>query len=62
MKALLEVVILPVSDPDVSLHFYRDLVGFDLDVDFAPAVTAQSRIALSAAGFGGRKVDKKDRT
>ena len=37
MKALLEVVILPVSDPDVSLHFYRDLVGFDLDVDYAPA-------------------------
>ena len=37
MKALLEVVILPVSDPDLSLHFYRDLVGFDLDVDYAPA-------------------------
>ena len=36
MKALLEVVILPVSDPDLSLHFYRDLVGFDLDVDYAP--------------------------
>ena len=36
MKALLEVVILPVSDPDRSLHFYRDLVGFDLDVDYAP--------------------------
>jgi catechol 2,3-dioxygenase-like lactoylglutathione lyase family enzyme len=30
MSALLEVVILPVSDPDLSLHFYRDLVGFDL--------------------------------
>jgi catechol 2,3-dioxygenase-like lactoylglutathione lyase family enzyme len=37
MKALLEVVILPVSDPDLSVHFYRDLVGFDLDVDYAPA-------------------------
>jgi catechol 2,3-dioxygenase-like lactoylglutathione lyase family enzyme len=37
MKALLEVVILPVSDPDRSLHFYRDLVGFNLDVDYAPA-------------------------
>jgi catechol 2,3-dioxygenase-like lactoylglutathione lyase family enzyme len=36
MKALLEVVILPVSDPDLSLHFYRDLIGFDLDVDYAP--------------------------
>jgi len=31
MKALFEVVILPVSDPDRSLSFYRDKVGFDLD-------------------------------
>lgn len=37
MKALLEVVILPVSDPDRSLRFYRDQVGFGLDVDYAPA-------------------------
>jgi catechol 2,3-dioxygenase-like lactoylglutathione lyase family enzyme len=37
MKALLEVVILPVSDPDASLRFYRDQVGFELDVDYAPA-------------------------
>lgn len=37
MKALLEVVTLPVSDPDRSLRFYRDQVGFDLDVDYAPA-------------------------
>lgn len=37
MKALLEVVILPVSDADRSLRFYRDQVGFDLDVDYAPA-------------------------
>ncbi len=37
MKALLEVVILPVSDPDASLQFYRDQVGFDLDVDYSPA-------------------------
>jgi catechol 2,3-dioxygenase-like lactoylglutathione lyase family enzyme len=36
MKASLEVVILPVSDPDRSLRFYRDQVGFDLDVDYAP--------------------------
>jgi catechol 2,3-dioxygenase-like lactoylglutathione lyase family enzyme len=36
MKALLEVVILPVSDPDRSLHFYRDQVGFHLDVDYTP--------------------------
>jgi catechol 2,3-dioxygenase-like lactoylglutathione lyase family enzyme len=36
MKALFEVVILPTSDPDASLRFYRDQVGFDLDVDYAP--------------------------
>lgn len=37
MKALLEVVILPVSDPDRSLGFYRDQFGFGLDVDYAPS-------------------------
>jgi catechol 2,3-dioxygenase-like lactoylglutathione lyase family enzyme len=37
MKASLEVVILPVADPDQSLKFYRDRVGFELDVDYAPA-------------------------
>ena len=37
MKALLEVVILPVANPGRSLRFYRDQVGFDLDVDYAPA-------------------------
>lgn len=37
MKAQLEVVILPVTDPDEALRFYRDQVGFDLDVDYAPA-------------------------
>ncbi|OBA81507.1 glyoxalase [Mycobacterium sp. 1164966.3] len=36
MNALLEVVVLPVSDPDRSLRFYRDQVGFVLDVDYAP--------------------------
>lgn len=36
MKATLEVVILPVSDPDKSLDFYRDKLGFTLDVDYAP--------------------------
>jgi hypothetical protein len=36
MKALFEVVVLPVSDPDRSLGFYGDKVGFDLDVDYAP--------------------------
>ena len=37
MKALFEVVILPVSDADRSLRFYRDQLGFDLDVDYAPS-------------------------
>ena len=36
MQAQFEVVILPVSDPDESLRFYRDQVGFDLDVDYPP--------------------------
>jgi catechol 2,3-dioxygenase-like lactoylglutathione lyase family enzyme len=31
-----EVVTLPVANPDESLRFYRDQVGFDLDVDYAP--------------------------
>jgi catechol 2,3-dioxygenase-like lactoylglutathione lyase family enzyme len=35
MKASFEVVILPVADPDRSLRFYRDQVGFDFDVDYA---------------------------
>ncbi len=37
MRASFEVVILPVADPDRSLRFYRDQVGFKLDVDHAPA-------------------------
>jgi catechol 2,3-dioxygenase-like lactoylglutathione lyase family enzyme len=37
MNATLEVIILPVSDPDKSLDFYRDKLGFTLDVDYAPA-------------------------
>jgi catechol 2,3-dioxygenase-like lactoylglutathione lyase family enzyme len=36
MIGALEVVILPVSDPDKSLNFYADMLGFALDVDYAP--------------------------
>ena len=36
MIASLEVVMLPVSDPDKSLDFYRDKLGFALDVDYRP--------------------------
>ena len=37
MIASLEVVVLPVSDPDKSLDFYRNKLGFALDVDYRPA-------------------------
>jgi catechol 2,3-dioxygenase-like lactoylglutathione lyase family enzyme len=33
MDWTLEVVILPVSDIDRAVEFYRDKVGFDLDHD-----------------------------
>ena len=33
MDWTLEVVVLPVSDIDRSIEFYRDKVGFDLDHD-----------------------------
>ena len=33
MDWTLEVVILPVSDIDAAIAFYRDKVGFDLDHD-----------------------------
>jgi catechol 2,3-dioxygenase-like lactoylglutathione lyase family enzyme len=36
MIASLEVVVLPVSDPDKSLDFYRNKLGFALDVDYWP--------------------------
>lgn len=51
MKAQLEVVILPVSDPDRSLRFYRDQVGFDLDVDYAPSGDFRV-VQLTPAGSG----------
>ena len=34
---MLELVMLPVSDIDRSIGFYRDRVGFDVDVDVRPA-------------------------
>lgn len=36
VQARLEVVTVPVSDPDRSLRFYRDQIGFVVDVDYAP--------------------------
>jgi catechol 2,3-dioxygenase-like lactoylglutathione lyase family enzyme len=35
MRASLKVIVLPGTDPDRSLRFYRDQVGFNLDVDYA---------------------------
>ena len=37
MQYALEVVILPVRDADRALEFYRDRLGFNLDVDYAPS-------------------------
>jgi catechol 2,3-dioxygenase-like lactoylglutathione lyase family enzyme len=37
LKYSLEVVILPVGDVDRALAFYRDRLGFTLDVDYQPS-------------------------
>jgi catechol 2,3-dioxygenase-like lactoylglutathione lyase family enzyme len=50
MDWTLEVVILPVSDIDRSVAFYRDQVGFDLDHD---TVTEQMHVVqLTPRGSG----------
>jgi len=50
MDWTLEVVVLPVSDIDASIAFYRDKVGFDLDHD---TKTDQLHIAqLTPRGSG----------
>lgn len=36
MDALIEVIVIPVGDVGRSIHFYRDAIGFSLDVDYAP--------------------------
>ncbi len=51
MRMSLEVVILPVADPDRSLRFYRDQVGFNLDVDYAPTPEVRV-IQLTPEGSG----------
>lgn len=33
----LELLVLPVSDPDASIAFYRDVLGWHVDVDTSPA-------------------------
>ncbi len=37
MEMKLEVVMLPITDVDASIEFYRDKVGFNLDHDIKPA-------------------------
>lgn len=56
MNAALEVVILPVSDPDKSLDFYRDKLGFYLVVDDIAAV----RDELVDRGVGVSSIRHKD--
>jgi predicted enzyme related to lactoylglutathione lyase len=36
VKLSIEVIALPVSDVERALRFYRDQVGFTLDVDYSP--------------------------
>ena len=47
----LEVLVLPVSDVDRSLEFYRDQVGFHLDVDYAPSADFRV-VQLTPPGSG----------
>ena len=77
MIASLEVIILPVSDPDKSLDFYQDRLGFALDVDYAPtkdfrvvqltpegsSTSIQFGVGLTdaRAGFGSGAVPRGDR-
>jgi predicted enzyme related to lactoylglutathione lyase len=50
MDWTLEVVVVPVSDIDRAIEFYRDRVGFALDFDFG---TGQQRFAqLTPRGSG----------
>ena len=52
MDWTLEVVVLPVSDIDRSIAFYRDKVGFALDHD---TVTPQMHVTqLTPPGSGSR--------
>ena len=44
MKALFEVVVLPVSDPDASLRFYRDQVA-----SISTSTTHPHRISASSS-------------
>jgi catechol 2,3-dioxygenase-like lactoylglutathione lyase family enzyme len=47
----IEVITLPVSDVDRAARFYRDQVGFELDVDYAPTNTFRV-VQLTPPGSG----------
>ena len=47
----LEVIILPVSDVDRALRFYRDQLGFHLDVDYSPSAAFRV-VQLTPPGSG----------
>lgn len=51
MDMTLEVLLLPVSDVDRSLAFYRDKVGFNVDVDTEPLPGARV-VQLTPPGSG----------
>jgi catechol 2,3-dioxygenase-like lactoylglutathione lyase family enzyme len=36
MDYVLELVVIPVSDVDRAKHFYADMLGFAIDVDYSP--------------------------
>ena len=52
MDWTLEVVILPVSDIDASVAFYRDKVGFDLDLDHDTKNEHMHVVQLTPPGSG----------
>ncbi len=51
MEMKLEVVMLPVTDIDASIEFYRDRVGFDLDHDIQPG-NGMRVVQLTPPGSG----------
>lgn len=56
MRASLEVIVVPVMEPDRSLRFYRDQVGCNLDVDYAPTLEFRAIRLTPETGSGmGRR-------
>lgn len=58
----LELVVLPVADPDRSREFYEEVMGWHLDVDHAPSpefrvVQLTPPGSLCSVGFGIGMVD-----